>query len=121
MNRLVRCARLLVGGLLCGACADRAAIATRKAATDSLPIDSLSLDALRCVQVDANQRCTLYGATVSELVARPRDFHGRRVRVFGFVSLQFEFNGLYPDRDDLVHGLVRNGLWMEPLDSASTV
>lgn len=102
------------GMMLMVACADRAPATLRIAAVASVSADSLSLEALRCEQLDANQRCALYGVTVAELVARPRDFHGKRVRVLGFVNLQFECNGLYSHQDDLLHGLIRNGLWIEP-------
>jgi hypothetical protein len=68
----------------------------------------------RCEEVDAQDRCTLYGVSLIELIARPEEFDGRRVRVIGFVRLEFEGNGIYVSREDWEHSISRNGLWIEP-------
>ena len=48
-----------------------------------------------------------------ELIANPRTFDGLRVRVTGYLHLEFEGNGIYLHQDDHTHGLYRNGLWVD--------
>jgi hypothetical protein len=66
----------------------------------------------RCEGVDARGACTIYGVSIVELIAMPRLYDGRRVRVTGWLHLEFEGNGIYLHRDDKIHGLYRNGLWV---------
>ena len=55
--------------------------------------------------------CSLYDASIVELIATPEMFDGKRVRTVGFVHLEFEGNGLYLHKEDWTHSLYRNGLW----------
>jgi hypothetical protein len=84
--------------------------------------DSLSLDSLRCVEEGPAHACALYGVSVYELVAKPVEYHGKRVRVLGFAHFEFEGNGLYAHREDFEQSLYRNGLWLNwapgPSDSS---
>ena len=66
-----------------------------------------------CDEVDSTDRCLLYNASLLELIARPELFEGRRVRVTGYVHLEFEGNALYLGRHDLQHRQYANGLWVE--------
>ena len=47
------------------------------------------------------------------LIARPRDYDGRRVCLTGFLSLEFEGTCLYLHREDWEHGILDNGVWVE--------
>src|SRR6266850_7297599 len=51
--------------------------------------------ASHCAEVDENDRCLSYQVSLLELVARPELFDGKRVRVTGYVHLEFEGNALY--------------------------
>ena len=55
-----------------------------------------------------------------ELIARPEVYHGRAVRVIGFVNFEFEGNGLYLSREDWQQSIYRNGLWIDAPRSAQT-
>ena len=60
---------------------------------------------------------TVYGAdpinvSLVQLIATPRDFHGKLVRVRGFCHLEFEGNALYLHRDDPEWGILRNAVWL---------
>jgi hypothetical protein len=66
----------------------------------------------RCQGVDRRSACTIYGVSIVELIATPRLYDGKRVRVTGWLHLEFEGNAIYLHRDDQVHGLTRNGLWV---------
>ncbi|HSU12649.1 hypothetical protein [Longimicrobium sp.] len=81
------------------------------------PADSARLDE-RCPRGDAGPpRCSVYPASLVELIARPERFDGKRVQVTGFVRIEFEGNAIYLSREDWEHGLYRNGLWINPPDS----
>lgn len=76
----------------------------------------------RCEQVDRSGACSIYGVSIVELIANPRTYDGKRVRVTGWLHLEFEGNGIYLHRDDEVYGLSRNGLWVnfaQPNSAAS--
>src|SRR6266496_3204931 len=68
---------------------------------------------VRCEEVDASRRCTLWGPSLVELIARPELYDGKRVRVIGFVNFEFEGNALYISKEDWQRGITRNGLWIE--------
>ena len=69
--------------------------------------------ASHCAEVDENDRCLSYQVSLLELVARPELFDGKRVRVTGYVHLEFEGNALYLSRHDLDHHQYANGVWVE--------
>ena len=46
------------------------------------------------------------------LVVSPEKYHGKRVRVIGFVRLEFEGNAVYVHKEDYQHALIGNGLWI---------
>ncbi|MBW3655001.1 MAG: hypothetical protein KY444_02775 [Gemmatimonadetes bacterium] len=54
----------------------------------------------------------VHDVSIIQLVARPEQFHGRRVRVTGYLWLEFEGNGIYLSESDRTHGVYRNGLWV---------
>jgi len=93
---------------LCAACDD----SLETSSGGYLSGDSLSLAELRCVQLASSNECAVYGAAIHELIARPRDFHGKRVRVLGYAHAEFESSGLYAHREDFEHAMLSNGLWL---------
>jgi hypothetical protein len=48
-----------------------------------------------------------------QLIARPDDFDGEYVRVFGFFRHEFEGTALYLHREDYEQGLSKNGFWVD--------
>ena len=46
-----------------------------------------------------------------QLVTTPERFEGRKVRVKGYLHLEFEGDGLYPHREDFQRSLLKNGVW----------
>jgi hypothetical protein len=77
----------------------------------SMP-DTLLLK-MRCDEV-TESRCTLWGPSLVELIARPELYDGKRVRVIGFVNFEFEGNGIYISQEDWRRSIARNGLWIDP-------
>ena len=73
---------------------------------------ALNFDRLRCASRTGRRTCELYNASVAELIANPRDFHGRKVRVVGFVHLEPEASALYLGEADYRQAIHRNGIWL---------
>ncbi len=72
------------------------------------PADSLLLPC----GVTAEASC-INDASIVQLLARPEVFDGKRVRVFGYIHIEFEGQGIYLHQEDKAHALYRNGLWVE--------
>lgn len=53
------------------------------------------------------------GVSLYQLVATPERFDGKRVRVKGYLHLEFEGNALYPHREDFELALYKNGVWID--------
>jgi hypothetical protein len=51
--------------------------------------------------------------SIVQLIATPKAFDGKLVRVTGFLRLQFEDTELYLHKEDSDHGLYLNGLWVD--------
>ena len=51
-----------------------------------------------------------------QLIANPKTYDGKAVRVVGFVSLEREGHAVYLHQDDYKHGITKNGLWLEVTD-----
>lgn len=62
---------------------------------------------------DKDGACDLYGVSMLQLVANVEAFHGKKVRVIGYMNIAFEGNALYLHAEDYEHGLTKNGLWLE--------
>ena len=73
------------------------------------PGDSLLL---QCGLASTPTGC-VYEVSIFQLLARPEVFDGKRVRVAGYVHLEFEGNGIYLHREDEQRSLLRNGLWVD--------
>ncbi|MFL5386343.1 MAG: hypothetical protein ACJ8GN_27815 [Longimicrobiaceae bacterium] len=67
----------------------------------------------RCAEADARGSCTLHDVSIIQLIARPEQFDGRKVRVIGYLWLEFEGNAIYLSEGDQKHGLTKNGLWVD--------
>ena len=56
-------------------------------------------------------------ASLVQLIANPKQFNGKFVRVIGFLRLEFEGNAIYLHQEDYVHAISKNGIWVNlPLD-----
>ncbi len=54
--------------------------------------------------------------SLARLIANPKDYDGKVVRVIGFVSLEFEGNAIYLHQDDYKLNIYKNGLWIDVSD-----
>jgi hypothetical protein len=48
-----------------------------------------------------------------QLIANPKDYDGKIVRVIGFAKLEFEGDAIYFHEDDYKHSISKNGLWID--------
>ena len=65
----------------------------------------------KCAQLpqSGDVKCNV---SIIELVANPALYDGKIVTVFGFLHLGFEDNAIYLHKEDFVHDLFGNGLWV---------
>ena len=50
--------------------------------------------------------------SIVQLIANPKAYQGKSVRLIGFVSIRFEGKAVYLHEDDYKHGIKKNGLWL---------
>jgi hypothetical protein len=48
-----------------------------------------------------------------QVIANPRSYDGKRIRVVGFCHLEFEGNALYIHREDFEQLLLKNAVWLD--------
>jgi hypothetical protein len=82
---------------------------------------ALNFDRLRCASRTGRRTCERYNASVAELIANPRDFHGKPVRVIGYAHVEAEANALYVGETDYAHAIHRNGLWLNAPPGADSL
>jgi hypothetical protein len=51
--------------------------------------------------------------SVLQLIANPQAYEGRKVRLVGFLDLEFEGDALYLHREDFEHNIDENALWID--------
>ena len=51
--------------------------------------------------------------SIVQLIANPSAFHNKKVRIIGYMNIEFEGNAIYLHREDYMRGLHKNGLWLE--------
>jgi hypothetical protein len=50
--------------------------------------------------------------SIIELIANPLKYDKKRVRIIGFLRLEFEGNAIYLHREDFIHAIAENSLWV---------
>jgi hypothetical protein len=53
------------------------------------------------------------GVSLVQLIANPREYHEKLVRVIGFCRLEFEGDALYLHREDFEQGITKNAVWLD--------
>ena len=72
---------------------------------------------IRCARVDTSNQCTLYSPSLLELFAHPNRYQGKRVRVWGYVRLEFETTAIYLSKDAHDARVTQEALWIRLLTS----
>jgi hypothetical protein len=55
----------------------------------------------------------VHDVSLIQLIVRPEKFDGERVRFIGFLTLLREGYAIYLHREDFVHGISRNAVWID--------
>jgi hypothetical protein len=58
----------------------------------------------------------LVDVSMVQLIANPREYDGKLVRIIGFVRLEFEGDAVYLHKEDYQHWILKNGLWLDVND-----
>jgi hypothetical protein len=66
----------------------------------------------KCDSRSASGQCTLYEVSIIELIARPKVFHGKRVRIIGYARIEFEGSAIYLSKESYDAHLTKNALWL---------
>jgi hypothetical protein len=74
----------------------------------------LTLLATVCPSVLAEE--PLLDVSMIQLIANPKEYQGKLVRIVGFVRLEFEGNAIYLHKEDYEHSIDKNGLWLDVND-----
>ena len=69
-----------------------------------------------CNATRADGTCEEYSVSLVNLIASPRQYHGRHIAVQGYFTMEFESQGLYLSRDDAVHYRGMNAIWVNVPD-----
>jgi len=72
----------------------------------------------KCESMSSTGECTLYWVSLIELIANPKAYDGKRVRLIGFVRLEFEGNAIYVSKESYEAGIIKNALWLDPPKSS---
>ena len=83
------------------------------AGSDGCKAKNIAADAEAAKPVPTIEASEPVEVSMVELVATPAAFAHKRIRVVGFVSLEFEGNAIYLHREDWQRGLTRNGIWLD--------
>lgn len=54
-----------------------------------------------------------FDVSLVKLIATPEEYHGKTVRVIGYLNLKFEGDAIFLHREDFENGLTRNGFWVD--------
>ncbi len=68
---------------------------------------------LLCPSMSRAQNQEPVDVPLIRLIVVPEKYHGVFVRTLGFVRLEFEGNVMYPHREDCMHALIGNGIWID--------
>ena len=55
--------------------------------------------------------------SIIRLIGTANDYHDEKVRIKGFLHVEFEGNAIYQHKEDYERGLCKNGLWVSFPDS----
>ncbi|MAP80295.1 MAG: hypothetical protein CL526_04310 [Aequorivita sp.] len=59
-----------------------------------------------------------FSGSIINLIATPEKYHNKKVRVIGFLNLEFEGNAIYLHKDDYKKSIHKNGLWVTFTDES---
>jgi hypothetical protein len=61
---------------------------------------------------DRELRSSATNVSIVQLLANPKSYHGRLIRVDGYVNLEFEGNAIYLHKEDFDFHMTSNSFWL---------
>lgn len=81
------------------------------------PGHSFNFATVKCEEIAGQPTVIAIGkpldVSLLQLIANPSAWHDRRVRVIGYLNVEFEGNALYVHESDWTHGVSKNALWVD--------
>ena len=59
--------------------------------------------------------------SLAQLIVAPEKFHGKRIRVIGYLHRKFEDHALYFSKDDADYTISSNGMWVSFAESPQLI
>ena len=76
---------------------------------------ALTLEAIQSFEATFDTH--LQDVSIIKLLANPTKYDGKRVRIIGFLRLEFEGNAIYLHQEDFEHAISKNAIWIDlPVD-----
>jgi hypothetical protein len=50
--------------------------------------------------------------SIINLIATPEKYHGKKIQIIGYLHLEFEGDAIFLNKDDCLHTITTNGLWV---------
>jgi hypothetical protein len=50
--------------------------------------------------------------SIINLIATPEKYHGKKIQIIGYLHLEFEGDAIYLNKEDYLHSIMANGLWV---------
>ena len=64
------------------------------------------------LQLTSDDSSHVAAVSILRVIANPKEFHGKRVQLMGFVHFEFEGDAIYLSKNDYQYGLDQNGIWL---------
>ena len=68
---------------------------------------------LGCVSSSTDPSFNIADLSIIKLIATPKKYHGTKIRVIGYLHLEFEGHALYLDHQSEKYALSHNSIWIE--------
>jgi hypothetical protein len=60
------------------------------------------------------QEVQIPSVSIIQLIANPQRYNGKRIRIIGYLRLEFEGNAIYLHREDYEQEISENAVWINP-------
>src|SRR4051812_19524184 len=79
----------------------------------ALALTALSLCTITAFARPAGAAPVAEEVSIVQLLAIPAKYHGKLVRIIGFLCIEFEGDAVYLHREDYDHVLTQNAIWVD--------
>jgi len=65
------------------------------------------------IKIDKAFYLSDFSVSIINLISSPDKYHNQRIRVIGYLNLEFEGNSIYLHKEDFKKSIYANGLWVD--------